>query len=445
MASYTFNLEQYVKSPSDAEGTAKQFTIEGSATLTREQAQAIFEKQVKTGALTGFKAGDVLSAATQAAAGLAGAQAQLTGGISSLGALVSKATNGATSALTKLPVLNGINPGDFVKQLPGLTNIGSINPSQVTGVLAQAGKLTGQPSDLLTNAVGLGNFGLDATQLEKAGYVKPGTAAKYLTTGQNSLTSVLKSPSVWTGKDGINEVQNLLTNPSAQNKIQQGLMSTGIEQVKQLGLPIDKLSPQLLSGVALNAAKSVTDTVNWAKGQTSGIPTDITAGFDQVAKDASFAVNLVDEKIGNESLNIKAITGSTNTVNRATLNAALGRVVGNEKIPKLDFGGDTFDEIATLALKTISQNIAIVESKANNIFSETLTSDTVDAREARITALKSEATTLLASLLSLKTTSTSLTFLGKIDLAIVNVELLIELLDKDITNIQRFKADLQSI
>jgi hypothetical protein len=46
---------------------------------------------------------------------------------------------------------------------------------------------------------------------------------------------------------------------------------------------------------------------------------------------------------------------------------------------------------------------------------------------------------------SLQTTSTSLTVLGKIDLAIVNVELLIELLDKDITNIQRFKADLQSI
>jgi hypothetical protein len=237
----------------------------------------------------------------------------------------------------------------------------------------------------------------------------------------------------------------LLTNPAAQNKIQQGLMSTGIEQVKQLGLPTDKLSPQLLSGVALNAAKSVTDTVNWAKGQISGIPSDITAGFDQVAKDAAFAVNLVDEKIGNETLNIKAITGSTNTINRATLNAALGRVVGNEKIPKLDFGGDTFDEVATLALKTLSQNIAIVESKANNIFSETLTSDTVDAREARITALKSEATALLTSLRSLKTTSTSLAFLGKIDLAIVNVELLIELLDKDITNIQRFKADLQSI
>lgn len=444
MASYTFNLEQYVKSPSDAAGTAKQFVIEGPASLTREQAQVIFEKQVKTGALTGFKAGDVLSAATQAAAGLASAQSQLAGGLSSLGALVSTATNGVTSALTSLPVLNGINPGDFAKQIPGLSSIGSLSPSQLTGTLAQASKLTGQPSDLMTNAVGLGSFGLDASQLETAGYVKPGTAAKYLATGQNSLTSVLKSPSVWTGKDGINEVQNLLTNPAAQSKIQQGLMTNGVAQLKTLGLPTDKLSPQLLSGVALNAAKSVTDTVAWAKGATE-LPSSVTTSFDQVAKDGAFAVNLVDEKIGGATLNVKSVIGSTDTVNRSTLNAALGRVVGNEKIPKLGYSAGVFDEAATLELKTLSQNIAIIESKANNIFSEDLTSDTVDSREARITALKSEASAALTNLQVLQATNTSPAFLTKIDLAIVNAKLLIELLDKDITNIQRFKADLQSI
>jgi hypothetical protein len=445
MASYTFNINQYIKSPSDAEGTAKQFTIDGPAGFTRAQAQAIFEKQVKTGALTGFKAGDVLSAATQAAAGLVGAQAQLTGGISSLGSVVSKAISGVTSAVTNLPVLDGINPGDFAKQLPGLANIGSMTPSQVTGVLAQASKLTGQPSDMLTNAVGLGSFGLDATQLETAGYIKPGIAAKYLSTGQNSLTSVLKSPSVWTGKDGINEVNNLLTNPAAQSKIQQELMTKGVEQLTQLGLPTDKLNPQLLSGVALNAAKSVTGTLNWAKGDTTGLPSDVVDSFNQVAKDASFAVNLVDETIGNETQNIKAITGSTNTINRATLNAALGRVVGNEKIPKLDFAGGIFDEVAALALKNLSQTIAVVESKSNNIFGETLTAQTVDAREARVNALKTEATTLLAGLRALKVTSTSPTFITKIEQAIINAELLIEVLLKDITNIQRFKADLQSI
>jgi hypothetical protein len=119
--------------------------------------------------------------------------------------------------------------------------------------------------------------------------------------------------------------------------------------------------------------------------------------------------------------------------------------VGNEKIPKLDFSGVTFDEVATLALKNLSQDIAIVESKANNIFSETLAVNTVDAREARINALKTEATTLLASLRALKTTSTSPTFITKVEQAIVNAELLIELLLKDLTNIQRFKAGLQSI
>ena len=439
MGTFTFNLPGAV-----ASGSAKAFEIKGPASLTFEQAKEIFDKQASTGALVGYKPGDVLNAATQAAAGLAAAQAQLTGGISSLGDAVSKATNGVTSALTKLPVLNGINPGDFAKQIPGLDSIASMNPSQVTGALAQASKLTGQPADLMTNAVGVGNFGLDAKQLETSGYVKPGTAAKYLSNGQNSLTSVLKSPSVWTGKDGINQVENLLTNPAAQSKIQQQLMTTGVEQLKTLGLPTDKLNPQLVSGVALNAAKSVTDTLDWAKG-AAGLPADVTAKFDQAAKDGAFAVNLVDEKIGNESLNIKAITGSTNTVNRDTLNAALGRVVGNEKIPKLNFGGGVFDQAAELALKNLSQANAIIESKANNIFNEDLTSANVDAREARISALKSEATTALASLEALKATSSSPTFQNKVDLAIVNIKLLIELLDKDIKNIQRFRASLQSI
>ena len=175
------------------------------------------------------------------------------------------------------------------------------------------------------------------------------------------------------------------------------------------------------------------------------MPASVAASFDQTAKDGAFAVNLVDEKIGDQTLNIKTITGSTNTVNRATLNAALGRVVGNEKIPKLNFDSGSFDEAAELALKTLSQDIAIVETKANNIFNEDLTSNNVDAREAKITALKSEATTALANLRALKETSTSPTFLTKVDRAIVNVELLIELLDKDLTNIQRFKAALQSI
>ena len=106
MGTFTFNIDQVPGAPVDAD-SAKTFKISGPETLTQAQAQAIFEKQVKTGGLTGFKSGDVLNAATQVADGLKTAQSQLTSGISSIGASVSKATNGITSALSKQESLMG--------------------------------------------------------------------------------------------------------------------------------------------------------------------------------------------------------------------------------------------------------------------------------------------------------------------------------------------------
>jgi hypothetical protein len=446
MGTFTFNIDQVPGAPVDAD-SAKTFKISGPETLTQAQAQAIFEKQVKTGGLTGFKSGDVLNAATQVTDGLKSAQSQLTSGLSSLGASVSKATNGITSALSKTGITSGINPGNFVKELPALASIGNLNPSQVTGTLAQASKLLAQPSSIVSNLGGAGNFGLDVGQLEKAGYVKPGMAAKYVSAGQNSITSVLNSPSVWTGKDGVNQVQNMLNNPAAQSKVQQTLMTTGLDQVKSLGLPIDKLSAAVLGGVALNAAKDVTATLAWAKGQTATLSPDLLSKFNQTAKDASFAVNLVDEKLSNETLNIKQITGSVGTINRTTLNAAVGRVVGNDKIPSLNYTKGAPDPAAEQELKTLYMQLSDVENKANAIIAEPLLSDTVDAREARITALKSEVAPIIDSLASvaISVASTSKTLTTKAELAIGNAQALIELLDNEIENIRRFNAALQSI
>jgi len=446
MGTFTFNIDQVPGAPADAD-SAKTFKISGPETLTQAQAQAIFEKQVKTGGLTGFKAGDVLNAATQVADGLKSAQSQLTSGLSSAGATVAKATNGITSALTKTGVTDGINPGNFVKALPALGSIGNLTPTQVTGTLAQATKLLAQPSSIVSNLGGAGNFGLDVNQLEKAGYVKPGIASKYISSGQNSITSVLNSPSVWTGKDGVNQVQNMLTNPAAQSKVQQTLMATGLDQVKSLGLPVGQLAATVLGGVALNAAKDVTATLAWAKGLTTNLPTDLVAKFNQTAKDASFAVNLVDEKIANESLNIKQVTGSVGTINRTTLNAAVGRVIGNDKIPSLNYNKGTPNPEVEQELKTLNKQLSDVEAKANAIIAEPMLSDTVDAREARITALKSEVTPIIDSLTSIaiSVATTSKTLTTKAELAIANAQALIEFLDNEIENIRRFNAALQSI
>ena len=74
-------------------------------------------------------------------------------------------------------------------------------------------------------------------------------------------------------------------------------------------------------------------------------------------------------------------------------------------------------------------------------------SDNVDAREARITALKSEVTPIIDSLASvvISVATTSKPLATAAELAIGNAQSLIELLDNELENIRRFNADLQSI
>jgi hypothetical protein len=192
----------------------------------------------------------------------------------------------------------------------------------------------GQGASTISNALGAGKFGFDAGQLERAGLVKPGTAASFLAQGVNGLTSVLKSPTVWTGKDGVKSLDGLLGNTGLQNKIQQGLMTSGIADLKSLGIPTDKLTPQALSGLATNAAKSVSDALDWAK-NTPGLPAGIKSNFDAAAVNGAFAVNLTETKIDPSMLQEYKPVAAENTVNAETLNAAAKRIVGNAKVPSI--------------------------------------------------------------------------------------------------------------
>jgi len=398
------------------------------------QAKAIFDQQAGSGGLVGFKVGDAVSAATQAADGLAAAQgqlsqalgglagklpsgtdlnsltaslgttglpgigqlssaltgaipgiastitgasaginslvtgatSQLTGGLAAvtglvnqlpaaigaltgqaaqIGSLANQAVTGISKAIGGIPT-NGINVADFAKQLPALGSISNLSLPDVTGTLAQTSKLIGQASDQISNALGAGKFGFDASQLEKAGLVKPGTAAAFLAGGAADLVATLSSPTVWTGKSGVKSLDGLLSNTGLQDKVQQGLMKTGLAELKTLGVPVDSLKPQALAGLATNAAKSVTDTVKWAAGTAAipglpnlpsipGLPGDIQAKFDAAATNGAFAVNLTQGKIEPPVKQEVVVEPASNTVNTATVTAAAARVVGNDKVPSV--------------------------------------------------------------------------------------------------------------
>ena len=458
----------------------QKFEIKAPTGTTFEQAKAVFDQQTASGGLTGFRVGDVLSPATQAAAGLAAAQSQLTQGLASLtgklptgtnlssltasigtlgqgaGAQVASALKGGAAAFNSLTTgasaataaisstlsgaggaigsalsgvsgatgfslpsssaitgaltgaaaqagslastavgtlsglikgtpTNGINIADFAKQGPALSGIGNMSLPDVTGALAQASKLVGQGASTISNALGAGKFGLDASQLERAGLVKPGTAAAFLSAGDNDLVSVLKSPTVWTGKDGVKGLGGLLGNSGLQDKVQQGLMKTGLNDLKSIGIPTDKLTPQALSGLATNAAKSVTDTANWAK-NAPGLPADIKAKFDTTAVNGAFAVNLTQAKVDEPVLQETKPVAADNTVNSATVDAASQRVVGNDKVPSvsgdgavsiakaqiniaLSFTSDLFASISALASKasTLVLRPSITQDEWNEI------------------------------------------------------------------------------
>jgi hypothetical protein len=439
--------------PTNTDGSAKTFAIKGPPGLTREQAFAIFKKQADTGSLVGFKPGETLSAATQAADGLAGAQALVaqaqsgvtgslnvgsftsslsasgvdlatgripsvdaafarggvnggagafnsvlgsvasglgasggalsgslagiapgltaavgpavtsvtrslggTAGSSQLGAaLVGAAGIQGSVAVTSIQTINKtisgstvtspINTADFTKIAGGinpagaLAGLGPMSVPEVNGVLAQAKNLVNQAGSVLSNTKGLGSFGLDAGQLETAGYVKPGTKA-LLAAGTNVFADVIKSPAVWTGKDGIKSAADLLKNVPKQSQIQQDLMAKGVAGLAAVGVPVKNLSSQGLAGMALNAAKDLPSAEAFAKGLP--IPGDATgsvqAAFSSAVRDGAFAVNLVQTKIPAEFKQQDIPIPAANTVNRATVDAASTRVIGNDKVPTPNYG-----------------------------------------------------------------------------------------------------------
>jgi hypothetical protein len=333
--------------------------------LTEAQARQIFEQQNQAGSLVGLRPGNNVNAFTQAAGGLPGAIGQVSqasagvGGYSygSLGGVLNSngtsasalaqtissgltptgasVLTGVTGIISSTPVTNGINTADFALQAPAVASISGLSEVDVRSTMAQASKLAGQGADAVSNTLGVGKYGMDATQLEAAGLVKAGTAASFLAQGANSLTSVLSSPAVWTGKNGVNSLTNFLSSPSKQDLSFESLMSAGLEALKGLGAPLAALSPGSLAGVAINAAKSVTDTLSWATG--AALPAGVKSAFDTAARDGSYAANFAQTKLNYSMLQEAPALPAIQTCDRQTVDAASERVVGNEKVPEVSY------------------------------------------------------------------------------------------------------------
>lgn len=416
--------------------TSKTFDVDAPPGMTREQAFEIFQKQASSGGLTGFSPGDVLSAQTQAADGLPGAQAILGQSVSgfpgtdkgtlnsfkniadtanqslaagttgnlqskiSAGGSILQQTAGKIEGLFGTPPTNGISTADFATTAPALLPMAGLSTTGVRATVASVAAGTGQDFTDISNSVGCGKYGFDASQLESAGLLKPGTASAYLSQGSNDLTSVLKSPAVWTGKSGINNLDSLLSNPAAQNLTQQNLMSSGLASAAAIGVPISSLNAKDTAGMASVFSKDLGAGADWIRGQ---LPPGKQADFDAKFKEAQFAVGSADEKFNDAMLQQEPPGEATDTVNRETLTAAMGRVFGNDKIPPIDYNGppqppsNLFAENKRLNNLTKEQQAKLAE-----IGGQETTAKNVDAQIAQYNSILKYLNTLAKDYASLQ-------------------------------------------
>jgi hypothetical protein len=460
---------------SDPGQISKTFEVSGPPNMTREQAFAIFQKQAAAGGLTGFQSGDILSAQTQAADGLESAKAELTQGFAGFpgtdqgvqnqflsiaqsakqslaagttGNLQSRITNGGTilqqtsakiGSLFGVPVLNGIDTADFAKTATAVMPMAGLSTTDVRATMASVGAATGQNFDQITNAIGVGKFGFNAPQLETAGLLKPGTASTFLNQGSNDLTSVLKSPAVWTGTGGITGLDSFLNNPAAQNLTQQSLMNSGLATAGSFGVPLDKLNAKELGGISSVFAADSAGGADWIRGQ---LPPNLQADFDNKFKEAQFAVGTADEKLNDAVLQLAPPGESENTVDRATLDAAVTRIFGNDKIPDLNYGTAPAPPSALFAENRRLK--ALTTDQQKKIFALVgeipSTANTVDAQIAQYTAIRAELLKLVKLYQSLQSDvrgKSYTDFIDEVDRGVALVQALIEDIDRQYISVLR--------
>lgn len=376
-------VDQNESSVTPSNKSSEIFEVKGPPGLTLEQARAAFEQQAKTGSLVGLKPGSVLSAATQAAAGLPGAQAILAqvqsgingalgagipgaagaiGAVARLGTTAITAVGAITQRVASTPTTDPIDLVNYAKQSEALTAIGSMDQGTVTGVLAQTKNLVRQASNVVSDK-GIGSYGLDISQLEKTGVIKPGVTQSFNNTpttvtaediaeaerinseggditpeqvARNRKLNSFLTPAVFTGKDGIKSTGDILNNPVKQDQIQQQLMSQGVNELATIGIPVNSLNAEGLAGIAANAAKSVAGTEALLKNLPAppDVPAGFTDAFNKNVRDGAYAAKFGETKVPPPFKAEIVPVPAEQTVQRPTVDAASTRVIGNDKVPE---------------------------------------------------------------------------------------------------------------
>lgn len=373
------------------------FEIEAPPGTTEAAARAVFDQQLNTGGLTNLKAGESLNALSQFEKGLTSAASQIKGAVSSA---LTKA-QGVITQLTKGNVSKPMNIADFVNVGTSIDSIGPLDGKQVQGLLAQSAALASQATNALSVDKGIGKFGINPDLLENSGFIKPGTISQFgkatsvtqadideaarinasggsITPDQvarnTALNKALSSPTVWTGKLGVNNLGSMLGDATKQLGAQAEIMKGQFTSLTKSGaLPANIGGAE--AGALIQAAGKVGAalTAAWSKG---GAPAQAVQDISNLAKSGQLAVNFTDLKVPDSLTGERSAPKASNTVNRQVLNQAFTQFIGNAKVPPVEYGSEP-------PAPTSSDTVAAESSTPSSISSSSSSRSSLEAQIAQ--------------------------------------------------------------
>ena len=229
-----------------------------------------------------------------------------------------------------------------------------ITAEQVTALTAQAAKAAvydaydgegnlladwqlnslGQPIYIGTeiSSRGVGIYGQTPAGLTLTGYLKPGTLN--LITSPEMTITVLNTPAVWTGQYGITSLVDYLDDPILQNLAQIEIMKGAYQGLIDNGV-IDGTETARYQSVFLQPATryGVDAVVSWVEGVSS---TELTEKIVISARQGQYAIDFINRfsDVLNTGIDVP---GFDDTVAREDLDQTLTNIIGNQKIPSIDY------------------------------------------------------------------------------------------------------------
>ena len=206
---------------------------------TQVEADKIFYEQVAAGTFVGYQKGDSISHPTEVLANFGLSRLERgTAGVDDktlLSVVNGLPTVATLPSLTNIPVTNPVTSADYLQVNTnaingqfslGQTEIGPLSPVQVQTLMGQLASIVDQPANTVTQQKGIGKYGFNCQQLERAGIIKPGFCDRYCpvdpTTQQNpdNFVEIMSTTSGYTG-NGVTSLSDITSNEALQNQLQQ--------------------------------------------------------------------------------------------------------------------------------------------------------------------------------------------------------------------------------